>query len=111
MADSLLRLDSWSKVQGSPTPLGATWVDSAQAWNFALYSTEATAVHLLIYGPNDFLHPIQSFDLDARSNKTIRVWHILVPAAAVPGAAGTPGAELEGPPMLSNCLCNSAMRA
>jgi isoamylase len=87
MTDSLLRLDSWSKVQGSPTPLGATWVDSAQAWNFALYSTEATAVHLLIYGPNDFLHPIQSFDLDARSNKTIRVWHILVPAAAVPGAA------------------------
>ena len=31
MADSLMRLDSWSKVQGSPTPLGATWVDSAQA--------------------------------------------------------------------------------
>ena len=87
MAAGPLRLDSWSKVQGSPTPLGATWVDSAQAWNFALYSTEAAAVHLLIYGVKDFLHPIQSFDLDPRSNKTIRVWHILVPAAAVPGAA------------------------
>jgi len=86
MASSGLRLDSWSKVQGSPTPLGATWVDSIKSWNFALYSTDAISVRLLIYGKDDFVRPIQSFDLDSRLNKTIRVWHILVPASAVPGA-------------------------
>jgi isoamylase len=86
MAGSLIRLDAWTKVQGSPTPLGAAWVDSAQAWNFALYSTEATAVRLLIYGKGDFVNPIGSYDLDSIVNKTIRVWHILVPASAIPGA-------------------------
>ena len=66
MAGSLIRLDAWTKVQGSPTPLGATWVDSAQSWNVALYSTEATAVRLLIYGKSDFVNPIASYDLDIR---------------------------------------------
>jgi len=80
-------LDAWAKVQGSPTPLGATWVASAAAWNFALYSTEATAVSLLIYGQGDFVHPIRSYDLDPGFNKTIRVWHTLVSAADVPGGA------------------------
>jgi isoamylase len=86
MAMSALRLDSWSKVQGSPTPLGVTWIEAVKSWNFALYSTEATGVRLLIYSKNDFVRPIQSFDLDSCLNKTIRVWHILVPASAVPGA-------------------------
>ena len=44
MAGRTNQLDDWAKVQGSPTPLGARWIDSAKAWNFALYSTEATAV-------------------------------------------------------------------
>jgi glycogen operon protein len=87
MAGSIVRLDAWTRVQGSPTPLGATWVESAQAWNFALYSTDATGVSLLIYGQSDFLHPIRSYALDLRFNKTIRVWHILVPTSDVPGAA------------------------
>jgi isoamylase len=86
MAGSPIRLDAWTRVQGSPTPLGATWVDSVQSWNFALYSTEATAVRLLIYGKDDFVNPIRSYDLDSCVNKTIRVWHILVPTSAVPGA-------------------------
>jgi isoamylase len=84
MAGNPIRLDAWTKVQGSPTPLGATWVDTALAWNFALYSTEATAVRLLIYSKSDFVNPIATYDLDPISNKTIRVWHILVAASAVP---------------------------
>src|SRR5271163_2121831 len=87
MAGNAPRLDAWTKVYGSPIPLGSAWVDSAQAWNFALYSTDATAVKLLIYGAADFVTPLKSYDLDVRFNKTIRVWHILVPAAGVPGAA------------------------
>ena len=69
MAGSLIRLDAWTKVQGSTTPPGATWVDSAQAWNFAFYSTEATAVRLLIYGKDDFVNPIRSYDLARISTK------------------------------------------
>ena len=86
MAGSMVRLDSWSKVYGSPVPLGATWIESAGAWNFALYSTEAIGVRLLIYSAADLVRPLKSYDLDARLNKTIRVWHVLVPAAEVPGA-------------------------
>jgi isoamylase len=86
MVSSVIRLDAWTKVQGSPTPLGASWVDSAESWNFALYSTEATAVRLLIYGRDDLVNPIRSYDLDPRLNKTIRVWHILAAASDVSGA-------------------------
>jgi len=86
MAGQIIQLDAWTKVQGSPTPLGVTWIDSARAWNFALYSTEATAVRLLIYGKNDVVNPIRAYDLDSHFNKTIRVWHILVRASDVPGA-------------------------
>ncbi len=87
MAGDPIQLDAWSRVQGSPTPLGAAWIDSAKAWNFTLYSTDATSVHLLIYGPNDFVNPIRSYEFDAATNKTVRVWHTLVAAADVPGAA------------------------
>jgi isoamylase len=86
MAGGMIQLDSWSEVQGSPTPLGASWVTSAEAWNIALYSTEATAVRVLVYGNSDLVNPIRSYDLDPRLNKTIRVWHILVHASDVPGA-------------------------
>src|SRR5260370_35899262 len=86
MVNSVIRLDAWAQVQGSPTPLGVSWIESAEAWNFAVYSTEATAVRLLVYGKNDFVNPIRSYDLDSRINKTVRVWHILVAASDVPDA-------------------------
>jgi len=87
MAGEPIQLDAWSRVEGSPTPLGAAWIDSVRAWNFALYSTAATSVRLLLYGQDDFVNPIRSYDLDPALNKTVRVWHILVAAADVPGAA------------------------
>src|SRR5271155_4852216 len=92
----MIQLDSWSEVQGSPTPLGASWVTSAEAWNFALYSADATAVRLLVYGNSDLVNPIRSYDLDPHLNKTIRVWHILVHASDVPGATYY-GFKVEGP--------------
>ena len=58
MADRIIPLDAWAKIQGSPTPLGASCIDSAKAWNFALYSTEATAVRLVLYGKSDFVNPL-----------------------------------------------------
>jgi isoamylase len=87
MAGDPIQLDAWSRVQGSPTPLGATWIDSVKAWNFTLYSTDATSVTLLLYGSADFVNPIRTYELDPAVNKTVRVWHVLVSAADAAGAA------------------------
>ncbi|HEU0039208.1 MAG TPA: hypothetical protein VFR76_08035, partial [Verrucomicrobiae bacterium] len=46
----LKSVEAWERAEGSPCPLGATWVESEQAWNFALFSRHATGVTLLLYG-------------------------------------------------------------
>jgi hypothetical protein len=51
----LRRLHTWERTEGSPTPLGATWVEAEEAWNFALYSRGATGVTLLLHGAKDFV--------------------------------------------------------
>src|SRR5690242_14555235 len=61
--NSLLQLDSpatmpamapvtrpnWEQVEGSPLPLGATWIESEQAFNFAVHAEHAESVTLLLY--------------------------------------------------------------
>ena len=39
-------MNRWHAVEGAPTPFGATWVGSEQAYNFAIYSKHATGVVL-----------------------------------------------------------------
>ena len=80
-------LDPWSTIEGSPWPLGATWVPEQQAWNFALQARHATSVSLLLYGNGDFAVPLAERRLDPLNNRTSRVWHCRVPSADVPGAA------------------------
>jgi glycogen operon protein len=72
---------SWFAREGSPRPLGATFIPSEQAWNFALYTKNATAVRLLLYSANDFTNPLLSRDLQYPGNKTGRVWHCRIPLA------------------------------
>ncbi|HEY3837028.1 MAG TPA: isoamylase [Bryobacteraceae bacterium] len=79
--------DEWDRKEGTPGPMGATWVPSLVAWNFALYSRRATGVTLLLYGANDPVHPILEVDLDPRLNKSGRIWHCWVPAEQALGAA------------------------
>jgi isoamylase len=79
-------LDAWARAEGALTPLGATWIESAQAYNFALYSREATAVSLLLYGNTDFVTPLKTYPFDFPTHKTARIWHLLVPAAEIAGA-------------------------
>jgi glycogen operon protein len=67
--------------------MGATWVASFHAWNFALYSRRATAVTLLIYSAGDTANPILEQRLEPRLNKSGRIWHFWLPAERVPGAA------------------------
>jgi glycogen operon protein len=62
-------------------------VDERRAWNFALYSRNASGVTLLLYSAGDTTRPILEKKLDRLANKTGRVWHCTVPADRAPGAA------------------------
>jgi glycogen operon protein len=79
-------VEAWEREEGSDGPLGATWVQSEQAWNFALYSRHATGVTLLLYGDTDFTEPVLSLRLDPLVNKSGRIWHCFVTRAAAPAA-------------------------
>lgn len=81
-----MALDAWGRAEGALVPLGATWIESAEAYNFALYSRDATAVSLLLYGDGDFVNPLRTFAFDFPAHKTSRIWHLLVPVAEVAGA-------------------------
>ena len=67
----------WSDRDGSPKPLGATWLAEREAFNFAIYSKYATAVTLLCYGAN-FVEPVFRLEFDLRKNRTGRIWHARV---------------------------------
>src|SRR5215471_3198970 len=79
--------DAWDRKEGTPGPMGVTWVPSLEAWNFALYSRRATSVRLLLYNQADPVTPVLEVSLDPRSNKSGRIWHCWVHAKDAPGAA------------------------
>jgi glycogen operon protein len=79
-------LDPWLAAEGAPSPLGVTWVEEHQAYNFALYSRNATAVTLHGYTAADPQHPVFTYRFDPRRNKTGRVWHCWLPAPTLHGA-------------------------
>ncbi len=76
---------SWTAIEGSPRPLGVSWVPDEAAYNFALYSKNATGVTLLIYG-DDISTPLLTKPLDHLANKSGRVWHCRVPRSQIAGA-------------------------
>jgi isoamylase len=76
---NLRSIDAWEERYGAPSPLGATRVEDFWAYNFALYSRDATDVTLLLYNEHDFVNPIYEYRFDYRVNKTGRVWHCWVP--------------------------------
>jgi glycogen operon protein len=82
----LQTVESWERVEGSPTLVGATWLESEQSWNFALFSRHATGVTLLLYDGKDSIGPIRQIRLDPIRNKTGRIWHCFVPQSSAPQA-------------------------
>lgn len=82
----LSNIDVWEAEEGAPTPHGATWVESLQAWNFSISSHHATAVSLLLYSEADVTTPIRVVKLDRQTNKTGRTWHVMVTSKDAPGA-------------------------
>src|SRR3972149_8697915 len=69
----------WETKEGSPSPLGPTWITEERAYNFAIYSKYATNVTLLLYHPDDVVSPIFRYQFDHFRNKTGRVWHARIP--------------------------------
>jgi len=86
MSRRAVRSNRWAEVEGSPSPLGASWHAPSQCWNFALYSKHATGVTLLLYGDDDYSTPLYEFEHHYLVNKSGRVWHCRVPAGRIAGA-------------------------
>lgn len=89
-------MDGWTKVEGSPFPMGATWIEDEQAYNFVLYSKHATGVTLLLYSEDDVVHPKYQYRMDYLKNKTGRIWHCRVPVTVM-GDSKYYGYIVEGP--------------
>jgi isoamylase len=73
--------DAWAKAEGSAWPLGASWVAEDEAYNFALYAKDATAVSLILYGGQEFATLLAALPFNLPQNRTGRIWHMRVPLA------------------------------
>jgi isoamylase len=69
----------WAHAEGLPLPLGATWIEDEQAFNFAVYAERAETVTLFLYSHHDLANPILTFQLDFLLNKSGRIWHCRIP--------------------------------
>ncbi len=76
----------WYRIEGTSHPPGASWIDEEQAYNFSLYSRQAVAVTLLLYGPDDLFNPLARISLDYLKHKSGRIWHCRVPQTQIGGA-------------------------
>jgi glycogen operon protein len=77
----------WHSVEGAPYPFGPSWIESENAYNFAIYSKHATGVLLLVYSKEDLVNPVYSYRMVYPANKTGRIWHCRVPASAIRGGS------------------------
>jgi hypothetical protein len=64
------KIVNWPSLEGSPLPLGVTYIPGEQAYNFALYSKNATEVTLLLYNKEDCVTPFIEVWLEPLSHKT-----------------------------------------
>jgi isoamylase len=79
-------MSDWITAEGTPFPLGISWVESARAWNFSLYSKHAQSVTLLLYTDADLVTPIFRFAFHYLRNKSGRIWHCRIAEADFCGA-------------------------
>ncbi len=77
----------WFRTEGAPYPPGAVWIEEERAYNFTLYSRQATTVTLLLYGESDPFNPQVRVSLDYLQNKSGRIWHCRLPMSQVRNAS------------------------
>jgi glycogen operon protein len=88
MATANLQI-AFQTEKGSPHPLGAT--PNREGVNFSLFSSNATAVELLLFKKHDDAKPFQTIQLDPNVNKTFHFWHVLREGAIAGHALRLPG--------------------
>lgn len=86
----------WAEVEGSPLPLGVSWCEAEQVFNFAVHSEHAESVTLLLYAPQDLVNPVSMFRFDFLRNKSGRIWHCRIPLAKI-GTAHYYAYSVSGP--------------
>jgi isoamylase len=77
---------TWAQAEGNPLPLGVTWIEAEQSFNFALHAEHAESVALLLYAPTDLVNPLLTVRFDFLHNKSGRIWHCRVPISELGGA-------------------------
>jgi len=82
-AAALTKRPTWEQAEGSPLPLGVTWIEEEQAFNFAIHSEHADSVTLLLYSPTDLVNPLLAFRFDFLRNKSGRIWHCRIPISKI----------------------------
>ncbi|MGA7893235.1 MAG: hypothetical protein WCA49_08430, partial [Candidatus Sulfotelmatobacter sp.] len=70
---------TWAHTEGLPLPLGVTWIEEDQAFNFAVCAEHAESVNLFLYSPADLTKPVLTFQFDPIRNKSGRIWHCRIP--------------------------------
>ncbi|MFY9844241.1 MAG: alpha-amylase family glycosyl hydrolase, partial [Terriglobales bacterium] len=66
---------TWAHTEGLALPLGVSWIEEDQAFNFAVCAEHAEGVKLFLYSPTDLAKPVLTFQFDAIRNKSGRIWH------------------------------------
>jgi isoamylase len=80
-------INDWAAIEGSPNPLGVTWIEEEQAYNFAVFSLDATGITLLLYSDQDLLYPVYEQSLDYLTHRSGSIWHTRLPASTVQQAS------------------------
>ncbi len=80
---SPVKRPTWEQAEGSPLPLGVTWIEEELAFNFAVHAERAESVTLLLYTPTDLVHPCLAYRFDFLQNKSGRIWHCRLPLSEI----------------------------
>jgi glycogen operon protein len=65
----------WELIEGSPFPLGLSWIENQRAYNFAIYSKHAESVELLFYKDGELEKAARVFQFDYLTHKSGPIWH------------------------------------
>src|SRR5215467_12783359 len=74
-----MRRPTWEQAEGSPLPLGVTWIEEEQAFNLAVPAEHAESVTLLLFSAADLVEPVLTYRFDFIRNKSCRMWHCRIP--------------------------------
>jgi len=89
---------TWEQTEGSPLPLGVTWIEGEQAFNFAVHAEHAESVTLMLYAATDLVNPLVTYRFDFLRNKSGRIWHCRIPVTKI-GEAAYYGYSVSGEPV------------